>query len=61
MDYATTYPNPHVRCYASGIVLLIDSNATYLVMPNPKSRTAGHFQLNNYPKRMPYPEVNGVI
>ena len=61
MDYAATYPNVYVRYYASDMVLLIDSNAAYLVLPNTRSRIAGYFQLNDYPQRVEHPDVNGVI
>jgi len=61
MDYAATYPNVYVRFYASDMVLHIDSDAAYLVMPNAKSRIAGYFQLNNHPQRIAHPEVNGAI
>ena len=61
MDYAATYPNVYVRFYASDMVLHIDSDAAYLVMPNAKSCIAGYFQLNNHPQRIAHPEVNGAI
>ena len=37
MDYAATYPNTVVRYYASGMILFVDSDAAYLVLPNAKS------------------------
>ena len=43
------------------MVLLIDSNAAYLVMSNAKSRLVGYFQLNHHPKRMPHLDVNDAI
>ena len=49
MDYAATYPNVYMRYFTSDIVLSVDSNAVYLVLPNAKSRIAGYFQLNDYP------------
>ena len=61
MDYAATYPNVYVRYHASDMVLMVDSDAAYLVMPNAKSRIAGYFQLNHHPKRIPHPDVNGAI
>ena len=61
MDYAATYPNVYVRYRASDMILNIDSDAAYLVLPNSKSRIAGYFQLNDDPQRVNHPEVNGAI
>ena len=49
MDYAATYPNVYVRYHASDIILSIDSDTVYLVLPQAKSRIAGYFQLNDNP------------
>ena len=49
MDYAVTYPNTVVRYYASGMILFVDSNAAYLVLPNAKSRIAGYHYLSIIP------------
>ena len=43
------------------MILLVDSNATYLVMPNAKSRIARYFQLNNDPNRITHLRINGTI
>ena len=43
MDYAATYPNVYVRYYTSDMVLSIDSDAAYLVLPNARSRITGYF------------------
>jgi len=64
LDYATTYQNAILRYHASDMVLHIDSDAAYLVMPGTKSRIAGHFFLSNRPpmalsKVTPLP--NGAI
>ena len=40
MDYAATYPNAIVRYYASGMILFVDSDVTYLALPNAKNRIA---------------------
>ena len=61
MDYAATYPNVYVRYHASDMVLTIDSDAAYLVLPNARSRIAGYFQLNDNPQRVSHPDVNGAI
>ena len=43
------------------MVLAIDSNAVYLVMPNAKSRITRYFQLNHHPECIQYSNVNGTI
>ena len=46
LDYAHTYPNS-VLCYrANGMVLTVESDAAYLVLPKTKSRIAGYFYLS---------------
>ena len=47
LDYAATYPHIIVRYYASDIVLAINSDAAYLVLPNAKSRIAGYYYLTS--------------
>jgi hypothetical protein len=49
MDYAATYPLAIIRYFASDMVLHIDSDAAYLVLPNARSRYAGHYFLSNRP------------
>ena len=49
MDYAPTYPKITIRYYASNMQLFVDSNATYLVLLNTKSRIAGYFYLSDVP------------
>ena len=36
MDYVATYPDTYFRFYASDMILTIDSDVTYLVVPNPE-------------------------
>ena len=43
------------------MILLVDSDAAYLVLPNAKSRIAGYFQLNEHLDRILYPNINGAI
>ena len=45
MDYAATYSNTVVRHYVSCMILFIDSDATYLVLLNGKSRIARYHYL----------------
>lgn len=51
MDYAATYPNTVVRYYASGMIIFVDSDAAYLVLPNAKSRIAGCHYLSSLPPK----------
>ena len=43
LGYAATYPNAIIRYHASKLVLHIDSEAVYLVMPESHSVYAGYF------------------
>ena len=43
IDYRVMYLNVYIRYYTTDIVLLVDSNVAYLVMPNTKSRIARYF------------------
>jgi len=61
LDYVATYPNIFVRFYASDMVLMVDSDAAYLVMPNAKSRIAGYFQLSDHPTKTNNLKLNGAI
>ena len=45
MDYAKTYDKAHVRIYASDMLLEINSDVSYLVMSQARSRYAGYFRL----------------
>jgi hypothetical protein len=64
MDYGHTYPNAIVRYYASDMILHVDSDAAYLVLPNARSRYAGHYFLSDHPPplpTLPNPKPNGAI
>ena len=58
LDYAATRPDAKIRFYASDMILLTDSNAAYLVLPNAKSRAAGYYYLS---KLGINPPLNGPI
>ena len=45
MDYLATCPNTKLRYYAGDMKFQVESDAAYLVLPNAKSRVAGHFYL----------------
>jgi hypothetical protein len=64
MDYAATYPLASIRYFASDMVPHIDSDAAYLVLPNARSRYAGHYFLSDRPPpppAKPTPKPNGAI
>jgi hypothetical protein len=62
LDFAATYPDAKIRFHASDMILNIDTDAAYLVMPNAKSRIAGYFYLSSLPSasNIPVP-INGPI
>ena len=49
LDYMATYPNARMRFLAGTMQLLVESDAAYLVLPNAKSRFAGHYMLASKP------------
>ena len=53
MDYLHTNPNAKIRYTKSDMILYIDSDAAYLVLPKARSRIAGHFFLGNIPPSPP--------
>ena len=61
LDFAATYINVYIRYHALDMVLLVDRDAAYLILPNAKSHIAGYFQLNDYSDKIPYPKINGTI
>ena len=58
MDYAANYLNVFVRFHASDMILYIDTDAAYLVLPKARSRLAGYFYISNTTKSN---TLNGVI
>jgi hypothetical protein len=64
LDYAATYPLAILRYHASDMVLHVDTDAAYLVLPNARSRYAGHYILSDTPPPLqtkPDPKPNGAI
>ena len=53
MDYLHTYPNAIIRYTKSDMILYVDSDAAYLVLPKARSRVAGHYYLGTMPPRSP--------
>jgi hypothetical protein len=43
LDYAATYPSAVIRYHASQMILHVDTDAAYLVLPKARSRIAGHY------------------
>ena len=61
MDYVATYPDAYIRYKASDMILNIDSDAAYLVLPKAKSRIAGFFQLTDNPRASHPLPTNGPL
>ena len=66
LDYAASNPNATIRFRASGMVLHIHSDGSYLPAHCSRSRAAGHFFLKNWPKDItkpdhPPPPTNGPV
>ena len=63
LNYCTTHPNGRVRFRASDMVLHVDTDAAYLVLPNARSRIAGYFYLANNPTILTPSKIplNGAI
>jgi len=43
LNYAATHPEAKIRYYASDMILYIDSDASYLSLPQGKGRAGGYF------------------
>jgi hypothetical protein len=64
MDYLATHPNATIRYHASDMVLHVESDAAYLVLPKARSRAAGHYFFSNTPPpapQKPNPTPNGPV
>lgn len=64
LNYAATHPNASIHYYKSDMLLQIDSDAAYLLLPHARSRFAGHFYLSDLPPTppaSPQPAPNGPI
>ena len=49
LDFVATHPEATLRYHASDMILHVDSDAAYLVLPNAKSRIGGYFYLSSTP------------
>ena len=62
LDYANTYQNVKVRFYASDMILNVDTDAAYLVLPKARSRLAGYFYMgHNRGTQSTLTALNGAI
>ena len=58
LHYVASFPDATLRIFASDMVLHVDSDAAYLVLPGAKSRIAGYYHLSN--KCPPSPAIPNV-
>jgi hypothetical protein len=66
LDYAATHPDASIRYSASGMILHLDSDASYLSLPKACSRAGGFYHLSarsNNPTKAPTqtPPLNGPV
>ena len=61
LDYVSWHQNETIRYHASDMILHIDSDAAYLVLPRARSRLAGHFFLGPDPTKTPVTTSNGPL
>ena len=61
LDYANTYQNVSVRYRASAMILNVEKDAAYLVLPKAKSRLAGYYYMGYNRQAQTTREVNGAI
>ena len=61
MDYLHYHPNAVLRFHASDMVLQVESDAAYLVLPHAHSRAAAWYILGNDPTTTPTPMTNSPV
>ena len=61
LDYMATHPDAKIRYYASDMILNVHSDASYLSVPNARSRAAGIFFLGSRPQADKPILLNGII
>ena len=61
LDYMATHPNVTIHYYASDMILNVHSDASYLSVPNARSRAAGIFFLGSLPQPDKPILLNGII
>ena len=61
MDYLHDHPNGILRYHASAMILSLEADAAYLVLPKAKSRAAAWFVLGNDPTQNPIQTKNSPL
>ena len=61
MDYLHAYPDATLCYRASDMILQMESDAAYLVLPKARSRAAAYFMLGNDPATHPAPMSNAPV
>ena len=61
MDYLHTYPDAVLRFHASDMILTMETDAAYLVLPQARSRAAAWFILGNDPNTHKQPMTNAPV
>ena len=61
LDYAATYPNACIHVHDTYIILILDTNATNIIMTKAQIRIAGYYYLVNEPTAKTHPELNYSI
>jgi hypothetical protein len=61
MDYLHDHPDGVIRYHASDMILQLEADAAYLVLPKARSRAAAWFILSNDPSTHPNPMDNAPI
>ena len=60
MDYCATYPLVTILFHTSDMILHVDSDAAYLIVPGAKNRIAGHYYLSNAAGTMKNPPFHVI-
>ena len=55
MDYLVTYPGSIIRYHASDMIINIEADSAYLVLPKARTRVAAWFIFGNDPEKVPKP------
>ena len=61
MDYIHTYPDAVLRFQASDMILTMETDAAYLVLPQARSRAAAWFIFGNDPNTHQHPMTNAPV
>ena len=61
MDYLHDHPDATLRYHASDMILQVEADAAYLVLPQARSRAAAWYILGNDPTKHPSPTSNAPL